>query len=138
MDTIKRLINTKTLQINRFVKALERGQSIFMYHDKISDMLILSVAPPTTETIVHYIDDHVGLLYDPSSYEVVGFQIEAFEHSFMPEHASMQQVWKISDATKRPQDMGELNIVFERQKKNVAWELKKSLLSGNSLLPSVA
>jgi len=141
MDTIERLINTDDLKTSRLIRNLEREQGKFMYYDPVSDILLLTIVPPTTESVVHYLDDHVALLYEPESLEVVGFQVEAFEHSFMPEHETLRAVWRLSDANVTLENIGDLIMVFERKKQIVAQELKnitRNLLSGSSrrLIPA--
>ena len=141
MDTIERLINTDDLITSRLIRNLDREQGKFMYYDPVSDILLLTITPPTTESVVHYIDDHVALLYEPESLEVVGFQVEAFEHSFMPEHETLKAVWRLSDANVALENIGDLIMVFERKKQIVAQELKnitRNLLSGSSrrLIPA--
>ena len=141
MDTIERLINTDDLITSRLIRNLDREQGKFMYYDPVSDILLLTIVPPTTESVVHYIDDHVALLYEPESLEVVGFQVEAFEHSFMPEHETLRAVWRLSDANVTLENIGDLIMVFERKKQIVAQELKnitRNLLSGSSrrLIPA--
>ncbi|MCL4872022.1 MAG: hypothetical protein KJ063_23930 [Anaerolineae bacterium] len=140
MAAIERLIETKDLQTAVLISNLEDARkqvSLEMRYDKISDILILSFVPATVETVVHYLDDHVGLLYEPETLEVVGLQIEGFDHSFMPEHDSIRAIWRYS--AEELKDIGELMLVFERKKQDVARELKpiiKERLNARSLYTS--
>jgi hypothetical protein len=137
MAAIERLTETKDLQTTILISNLEdvrKQASLEMRYDKISDILILSFVPATVETVVHYLDDHVGLLYEPETLEVVGLQIEGFEQSFMPAHDSLRAVWRYSGAELK--DIGELMLVFERKKQDVARELRpiiKERLKARSL-----
>lgn len=74
IDPVERLVKTASL----ILPLLPRDVSL--HYDSESDMLI---AAPATESVVHYIDEHLALLYDPDTLEVAGFQIEAFCHSFL-------------------------------------------------------
>jgi hypothetical protein len=135
MDAIERLVNTENLRTSRLLDNLENAKNKFLYYDPISDILFLSIVPPDVETVVHYIDDYVGLLYEPDSLEVVGFQVEAFEHSFMPMHDEVKAVWKLSAAEVKLRDIGEFIVVFERKKEAIARELKgitERLLGGEA------
>lgn len=42
------------------------------------DAIFILIVPPERATIVHYLDDHTGLLYEDETLEIVGLQIEAF------------------------------------------------------------
>jgi len=79
----ERLVDTASLKTTKLAKYVEQGQFTFMRYDAYSDNLMLTFVPNTIETVVHYIDDHVALLYRPDTKEVVGFQVEAFLHSFV-------------------------------------------------------
>lgn len=71
---IKQLVKTASLTLP-FLPC-----NVSLRYDSESDMLI---AAPATESIVHYVDERLALLYDPDTLEVVGFQIEALCHSFL-------------------------------------------------------
>jgi len=94
-----------------------------MHYNSDSDILMLMFVPPDVETIVHYIDEHVALLYDPENQEVVGFQVEAFQRAFLPQHSSVENAWKLSDSGKELQDLGDLSLAFEAGKSEIAREL---------------
>lgn len=124
MDSKKRLVNSKSLKTGRLSEYIERAQLPFMRYDNFSDSLILMIVPNSVETVVHDIDDHVSLIYEPSSLEVVGFQVEAFEHSFISKYAAVENVWKLSDTTVQLEDVEDLILVLEEKKREVARELK--------------
>jgi hypothetical protein len=91
MAGIRRLISTKDLKTTRLAQA--RGKyppQFFVYYDSDFDMLMISVVPLDTETVVHYLDDHIALLYDPRDLQVVGVQVEDLERNFLPEHGPTQ------------------------------------------------
>lgn len=128
MATIERLVETQDLRTSRLLAMVDRGQNTFMYYDHESDALLLMIVPPTTETVVHYIDEHMALLYEPDSLEVVGFQVEAFQHSFVAKHASLRGIWRLSDSDAELENVEDLIMVFERKKRDVAGELKNIFL----------
>ena len=99
-----------------------------MFYDSRSDDLILMLVPPTVETVIHYVDDTVALLYEPLTLEVVGFQVDAFQHSFLEQHSSLESAWRLSETGVELDDIEDLMIVFERKKRAVAHELKSILL----------
>lgn len=141
METIERLLSTKDLKTSLLLDNLEKAKTKFMYYDPISDILFLSIVPPNVETVVHYIDSYVGLLYEPDSLEVVGFQVEAFEHCFMPMHDEVKAVWRLSGTDVGLADIGEIIMVFERKKEAIAKELKsitERLLGGEANSPVFA
>lgn len=123
MSEIERLLETRKLKTSRLKAAMDKDHIRWMDYDPRSDILMLMIVPPTQETVVHYIDEYVALLYEPDTNEVVGFQVEAFEHSFMPEHAPLAAVWRLSDTGVELDDVRDLLFVFEGKKRDVAREL---------------
>jgi hypothetical protein len=87
MAALDRLVQTDELQVRRLTEATrgaERPQAYSVrYHDTFDALLILLIQPQH-ETIVHYVDDYVGLVYEAVTMEIVGLQIEAFERAFLP------------------------------------------------------
>lgn len=87
---------------------------------------MLLFVPPDTETIVHYLDDHVGVLYLPDSLEIVGLQIENFERSFLPRYQNLQDVWHMMDRGVQPSNVWDLTLAVEKKKVMVAIEVIKA------------
>jgi hypothetical protein len=57
---------------------------------------------------------------------VVGFQVEAFQHAFIPKHAAVGRIWRLSDSgldIKQIKDYGDLILNFERNSKDMAREV---------------
>ena len=128
MASVERLVETRDLKTSRLLSMLDREQLTFLRYNSKSDMLLLMIVPPNVETVVHYIDDHLALLYEPDNLEVVGFQVEAFQHSFVAQHASLNRAWRLSDSGAQLEDLEDLILVFERKKRDMAQELKHIFL----------
>jgi hypothetical protein len=126
MAEIKRLISTSRLQTEYLKTSPKHQRPLFVRYDKRFDALIILLVSPETETVVHYVDEHVGLLYKPDDFEIVGIQVEAFERSFLPEHASVNKVWRLSDSCEELEDFGDLVLVFEQRKPEVAREVARA------------
>jgi hypothetical protein len=131
MAGIERLIPTKKLKTTRLAKLAKGKPCIqpFMRYDSEADILILMVVPPDTRTVVHYIDDHVALLYEHGTLEIVGMQVEGFERSFLPKHASVQRVWSLRESIEElPENMdfGDMILAVERMKPQVAREIVRA------------
>jgi hypothetical protein len=103
-----------------------KPRSIFVQYDNAFDALMILLVPPETETIVHYIDNYVAFLYQPSDKEIVGIQVEAFERTFLPKHDAVRRVWKLSDACAEAEDLGDLILAVERTKPKVALEVARA------------
>lgn len=119
--------------------ASQSGQrKLFFLYDDIADELMLMMASPDKETVVHYVDNHVGLLFDPATLEIVGLQIEAFERSFIPQYAALQRVWKLSDCKDiKMANVGELSFAIQEKQIEVAAEVVKATepILGDSAIP---
>ena len=103
----------------------EKPRALVSY-DADFDALIILLAP-TKDTIVHYInDDHVALLYEADTKEIVGIQIEDFVYSFLPKHDSVDQIWRLSESDAKVENVGDLILAFERKTPQIAHEVFKA------------
>jgi hypothetical protein len=126
MAEIKRLVETNQLKTSRLAESIfSTNQPAFFKYDTEFDALIFLVVPPSTETVAHYLDEHVALLYEPRTKEVVGLQVEDFEHSFIPQHEEVLRVWRLSDSPTKIEDFRDLVITVESVQPKVAKEVFK-------------
>ncbi len=97
-------------------------------YDPDFDAVTLTFAAPHQETIVHYVDEHVALLYLPKTHEIVGLQIEAFVRSFLPQHAALRDVWSLREHidTNEIENIGELILKVDRVKPIITKEIIKA------------
>ncbi len=127
MDEIKRLVSTEDLRTTLLVRlAKEHHQSLFVKYDSASDTLIVLLVSPELETVVHYVDDHVALLYLPDTFEIVGLQVEDFEYSFVPQHEAVSRLWRLSDTGIKLDNFGDMILAVEKIKPAVAREVLKA------------
>ena len=101
----------------------EQQLPVNFHYDPEFDSLILLFVDPNKETIVHYVDDHVALLYEPATKEVVGIQVEAFQKAFIKQYDSVAKAWKLQENCEDINDLGDLVLAFERQKPQVSQEV---------------
>ena len=126
MADIKRLVQTSELRTGKlleFARTLQLQISIF--YDKAFDALMLLFIPNDQETVVHYTDGDVALLYLPDTLEVVGLQIEDFESKFLQSHEAVRRVWRLSEAGVSLQDYADLIFAVDLLKPQVAREVIK-------------
>lgn len=127
MAKLERLIQTTELKTNLLRKFRPGEQHpVYIKYDPVFDAFMMLFVPPETEVVVHYIDDHVGLLYTPEDLEIVGLQVEAFEHSFLANHDTVRRVWKLSDSCEELTDVGDIIFAFEKRAPVVAQEVTKA------------
>ncbi|MCJ7623955.1 MAG: hypothetical protein MUO76_10665 [Anaerolineaceae bacterium] len=122
---MKRLKNTKELKWNRLSSLGAVLQPIpFVSYDNVFDALMLLMVGPEVETVVHYLDDLVALLYQPETMEVVGIQVESFRKRFLQKYVEVNKAWRLSDvSTEDIDDFGDIYLVFEQKKPAVAREV---------------
>jgi hypothetical protein len=125
MAELKPLIATDQLKTSLLAGlAKKKPQQCFVNYDDDFDALMILVVSPDTETVVHYLDEHIALLYQPETLEIVGLQVEAFESNFVPSHSSVQRVWRLSDAVgSKLESVGDMLLVVEKIKPEVAREV---------------
>lgn len=127
MNEIERLISTEELKTNLLVQFAETKPHLFFYYDDLVDELLLSLVSPEKETVVHYIDDHVALLYESDTLEVVGLQVEDFESSFVPRYSAVEKVWRLSDCVELGEgNVWDLNLAVQKMQPIVAREVVKA------------
>ncbi|MCC6607201.1 MAG: hypothetical protein IT327_28595 [Anaerolineae bacterium] len=122
----ERLVDTSSLKTKRIAKYIEEGQLPFMRYDEFSDNLMLVFGPTNVETVVHYIEKNMALLYRPDTLEVVGFQVEAFRKCFMEKYSTLEKAWRLTDTGVQVQlnNVGDMMITLEERKRTFARELK--------------
>lgn len=94
-------------------------------YDKLFDSITIRFVPDRVG-IVHYIDNNVALLFEPDDKQIVGMQIDDFVSDFIPRHAALEKVWKLSETDARLGDLGELMFMVERRKTATAKEVVKA------------
>lgn len=113
---VRRLVETNELDATRFVKLLEAYEVSTIRYDEQVDMFVVYMAPPgPAETIVHYVDDFVGLIYTAENREVIGFQVEAYKEAFVPGHASAYDAWRLSDFDTELGELEDLILYVDRR-----------------------
>jgi hypothetical protein len=127
MDETKHLVSTENLRTTLIEQLAKEGrQSLFVKYDSAFDALIVLVVSPELETVVHYVDDHVALLYLPDTLEIVGLQVEDFEYSFVPQHEALSRLWRLSDTGIKLDNFGDMILAVEKIRPAVAREVVKA------------
>ena len=131
MAEIQPLVSLDDLKFT-LLKEIAKGKRVkpIIEYDKDFDALIIMFTLYGTESVVYYLDQHIAIIFDEDTLEVVGIQIEDFERDFVPTHASVMHMWRDVEAPR--QNFGELMIVVETKKKNIAREVVKA---SEELLP---
>jgi hypothetical protein len=121
MAGIKPLAKTNELATNRLTSARPRGAArrIYEFHyDDLTDAVMILLVQPQEAVVVHYLDDHVGFLYEEDSLEIVGLRIDAFEKVFLPANQAIQRLW-LNIHSDELKDFGQLTIMLERTQPEV-------------------
>jgi hypothetical protein len=127
MDEIKPLVTNEELKTSLLeTLASDKSGHVFVKYDDVFDALMILVVSPDNETVVHYVDDHVALLYLADTREIVGLQVEDFVHSFVPQHEAVSRVWRLSGSGVRLEDFGDMILAVEKMKPKVAREVVKA------------
>ena len=139
MSNIERLVRTSDLKLSKLKKLSEERQyqSASVDYDPDFDALVIFFENYQERYIVHPIDEHVSLLYEPDTKEVVGIQVEAFERSFIRRYAKVEKAWRLSEncAEYAHGDLGDIFIILQKRQPEVAkevGEIANHLLFSNS------
>ncbi len=125
MDKIKQLIDTNQLKTS-YLSTLEQQSKLFFHYDNLSDTLMILFISPENETIVHYLDRYVAILYTPEDHEIVGLQIEDFQSDFIPMYSELQRAWCLRDFVVDNENVWDLTIKIEEQQHIIALEIIKA------------
>lgn len=126
METvIHRLAATKDLKTTLWQAAARRKAPLYFFYDAEVDLLRLLIIDPQTPKVVHYLDEHVALLYHRDTHEIIGLHIEAFEKGFLPMYAELQKAWRLSDNCHDLHDLGDMVITVRKQEAVIAQQISK-------------
>lgn len=126
MAGIEPLISLNELKTNLLARAKMRVLPPVVHYDRLSDTLILQIVPLDVETVVYYVDNQVGLIYQAADLEIVGIQVDDFERSFLPQHDKVQRVWKLRDSGVTLNNFGDMILRVEEAKPKVAREVVRA------------
>lgn len=122
MDTIKPLVDESQLKSN-FLSSIGESIPLNLHYDDLSDTLMLLFVSPYIETIVHYLDRNVAILYREDDLEIVGLQIEGFQKEFIPKYTKLQKIWCLSDFGINDKNIWDLSIEVRERNLKVALEI---------------
>ena len=125
MAGIAPLLQTSELKTNRLASVGSNKRIYEIHYDDLTDVLMILLVQPQEGMVTHYLDDHVGFLFEESSLEIVGLQIDAFEKAFLPANKSVQHVW-LDIHSEEIKDFGRLTITMERIQPQVVKEVVKA------------
>jgi hypothetical protein len=120
----RRLIDTSQLKIGLLAQlARDKHSPLVVHYNSDFDAFMLLVVSPETETVVHYVDDHVAFLYHPDTLEIVGLQVEDFRHSFVTNHEAVRRVWELGATNAELHDFGDVLLAVNALKPKIAREV---------------
>ena len=123
--TITRLVETRNLITRLWNDAAQRNVTPSIYYDSVTDIVLLLIVDRKVSRVVHYLDEHVALLYHPDSKEIIGLQIEAFEKGFLPLYGELQKTWRLSDNCKDLHNLGDMVITVRKQEEVMARQITR-------------
>lgn len=116
MVEVEPLVDPKSLNYENLKILKKLIPSAEVDFDEFADILRIYLLPGCSETVVHYLDENMGLLYDPNTLMVVGFHIEGFTCSFLKKNPSIAKSWtntKQSTTSKNIFEMREERVEIE-------------------------
>lgn len=126
MAIVQPLINLSELKTGYLKANKEMLKRPLIHFDKDLDELMILFVLPKVETVVHYVDEFVALLYKPDDFEIVGIQIDDFETEFLPKYAGVAKAWKLSDKCKELNDIWDFELTANRIKPLFVKEILKA------------
>ena len=128
MAAIPNLIDIKHLKLsllNEFVTNPTTAAYSVDYDDDF-DALYVMLLDCQKETVTYYINDYLALLFEPSTKDVVGIQIESFRKSFLKQYSKLQKAWKVNENKEnRINDLGDIFLIRKKQEPAIAQEVAK-------------
>ena len=68
--------------------------NLWVNYDAETDSLILYLTGKPVRGVHVWLQDDIYLIVDPVTNAIVGMYVEAWERSFVPAHADLQQTWR--------------------------------------------
>ena len=124
MDKIKQLVKTSQLKTS-YLSNFHQNK-IFFHYDDLSDSLMILFISPDRETIVHYLDKYVAILYTPKDNEIVGLQVDYFQSDFVPMYEDLQREWCLSNFIVKDESFWDLTLSVESKKISIALGIIKA------------
>jgi hypothetical protein len=93
MVEVEPLVDPKSLDYKNIINLKKLIPSAEIDFDEYADILRIYLLPGCNETVVLYLDENMGLLYDPDTLIVVGFHIEGFTNSFLKKNPNIANSW---------------------------------------------
>jgi len=124
MAAVKKLVDTKELKMNIIQAIIDGSSNYFTRYDDQLDTFYILFTAPGAETVAHYLDDHLALLYLPGKKEVVGLQVEDFK-KFARKNNAVEKAWHVNINSDRVVDMGNLYAFKDKQERKVIREVAK-------------
>lgn len=88
-----RFVRHSRLKVNPLtIDTIDQNKLWVHYDDEADSMVIYITGGPVRAISVHLGDD-TYLKVNPANGDIVGFHVEAWEHSFLPAHPELQSVW---------------------------------------------
>lgn len=128
MADLKQILDPSQLKTD-----LLKQQPSLIDYDEVVDVLRIYFGDPKKRSVVHYLDDYVGILFSPSDMAIVGIQVDYFEKKFIKKHESIENSWKITDNCKdhNLENIGEMMFFTKKRQEPIVREITnitKSLL----------
>lgn len=134
MAAPERLVEDKRLKMDLLQSFFNGSSDYSTRYDQELDTLFIWFTASPAESVAHYMDDNLALLYTPRDMEVVGLQIEDFK-VFAGKHDALNQAWNFSLNVGKLESMENLYAWKDKQERKVIREVaqvtKDSLYSAN-------
>ena len=125
MAVLKQLVNTKELNIDHLVSlASGKVSPVYVRYDDCLDTFFIMFSSLDTESVVHYIDEFVALLYTPDRKEVVGIQVDDFKE-FAKKNRTVAKAWNVKVDCGHFVDLGDLYSVKDKKERVIVQEVAK-------------
>lgn len=99
MAGTKHLVPKEQLKTSLLEQRAQQGAEMIVYmdYDPLVDIWIIRFDWSNRETVVHYLNEYVGLIYYVDSLQIIGIQVENFESGVLnshPEAIVSIQAWR--------------------------------------------
>lgn len=78
-------------------------QQVWANYDAETDSLLLYLTGKPVRGVHVWLDNNIYVIVDPTTHATVGMYFEAWESSFVPAHADVEQMWRDTKATIAPE-----------------------------------
>ena len=90
----EQLTSHASIRINPLITDAIDQNNLWVHYDEEADSLVIYLTGKPERAVSVELENDAYLKVNPTTGDIVGFHIEAWQQAFLPTHASLQEAWR--------------------------------------------